>query len=183
MKQRLPTQYLATASLSIASACLAFLSLTAYAQSAPSKDVELSKLSWFDEQYFDRQRKAIDSITRSEFGRPLRGQLSDLRLLQRIMDETLIKAHDLQGMQAIGIAIGDIYVKEHQLEWQVYKDSVGRSRAVCMPRTSDCLFPITMVSRRVKSGAWPNIQRVYDKGLKLIKLTSPKLPYSVQNSN
>lgn len=143
---------------------------------------KIQELTWIDEKHLERQRKSVDLLTREYFARPIRGEKSDLGLLQRLVDDELIKRTHKQQLQALGVVIGDIYVKELNLEWRVYEDEAGRSRAVCRRRSSDCIFPVTMLSRRIEAGAKPDVQRVYKKGYQLIFETFPRTPYSVSDT-
>lgn len=149
----------------------------AFAQETPLVSIE--ELRWVDTGYLQRQRALVDEMTRTEFGTPLRGDKRDLRLLQRIMDQGLVKQVDLVTQQALGVVLGDIYVKDLGLKWVVYKDADGKSRATCLPDTHHCLFPITMISKRASLGAKPDIQTLYDHGVTLIQDHLPKLPYKV----
>lgn len=148
-----------------------------WAQSTSSPPV-IEELRWVDTGHLERQRGLIDEIGRSEFGARVRQDISDLRLLQRIMDEGLINQTQTQALQAMGVVLGDIYVAELGLQWRVYCDEEGKSRAVCVPDTSHCLFPVTMISKRASLGVKPNIRELYERGVSLIKEHLPKLPYS-----
>lgn len=148
-----------------------------FAQSSKEGPV-LEELRWVDNGYLERQRNVVDEIGRSEFGTRVRKDIGDLRLLQRIIDEGLINQTQRQQLQAMGVVLGDVYVNELGLEWRVYKDEEGKSRAVCVPKTSHCLFPITMISKRASLGVKPNVRELYDKGISLIADHLPKLPYS-----
>lgn len=139
----------------------------------------IEELRWVDTGYLQRQRALVDEMSRSEFGTPLRGDKRDLRLLQRILDQDMVKQMDLIKQQALGVVLGDIYVSDLGLEWVVYEDAEGKSRAVCMPNTQFCLFPITMISKRASLGAKPDVQSLYDHGVTLIRDHLPKTPYKV----
>lgn len=161
------------------------LSGPAFSQtSASQKPVPavVEELRWVDTGYLERQRTLIDEIGRQEFGSRLRKDIGDLRLLQRIFDEGLVNQTELVKLQAMGVVLGDVYVNELKLEWRVYKDQDGKSRAVCVPKTQHCLFPITMISKRASLGVKPNIRELYEKGIALISDHLPKLPYSVSSN-
>jgi hypothetical protein len=156
---------------------ICIISGASWAQSsAPAPVIE--ELRWVDNGYLERQRALIDEIGRSEFGTRVRKDISDLRLLQRIMDADLVNQTQLVEQQAMGVVLGDVYVNELGLEWRVYQDQEGKSRAVCIPNSSHCLFPITMISKRASLGVKPDIRGLYDRGISLIKEHLPKLPYS-----
>lgn len=155
------------------------LAQTSAQSSAP---LVIEDLRWVDSGYLERQRALIDEIGRSEFGSRVRKDISDLRLLQRIFDRDLVNQTELVKQQAMGVVLGDIYVTELGLEWKVYKDQEGKSRAVCVPRTQHCLFPITMISKRASLGVKPDIRALYEKGIFLIESHLPKVPYSTASS-
>ncbi len=140
----------------------------------------IEDLAWVDNGYLDRQRQLIDEISRSEFGRPLRRDLSDLTVLERIVANELVNRTETQKLQAMGVVLGDIYVAELNMQWRVYNDRKGKSRAICLPNTRHCLFPVTMISRRAEAGSKLDIRRIYDRGLELMRPYIPKLPYSVK---
>lgn len=142
-------------------------------------NTRIEELRWVDTGYLQRQRALVDEMSRTEFGTPLRGDKRDLRLLQRILDQDMVKQVDLIKQQALGVVLGDIYVSDLKLEWVVYHDAEGKSRAVCLPGTQYCLFPITMISKRASLGAKVDIQDLYDRGVMLIQDHLPKVPYQV----
>lgn len=157
---------------------MSIVSGVSWAQSDQTSAPVIEELRWVDNGYLERQRNLIDEIGRAEFGVRVRKNISDLRLLQRIMDGDLINQTQKVQQQAMGVVLGDIYVNELGLEWRVYRDEEGKSRAVCLPNTSHCLFPITMISKRASLGAKPNIRALYEHGISLIEDHLPKLPYS-----
>lgn len=142
-------------------------------------DVTLNELTWIDQKYFEKQRALIDNLGREQYGTPVRGRKIDLELLQRIIDGQHIGLYDTQEQQALGIVLGDVYIKEHNWLWREYKDKQGRSRAVCLPDTTHCLFPLSMITRRMKVTTSINIERIYHRGLSLMADVMPALPYSV----
>lgn len=148
------------------------------AQPSQTNAPEIEELRWVDSGYLERQRNLIDEIGRAEFGIRVRKDIGDLRLLQRILDEDLINQTQKVEQQAMGVVLGDIYVNELGLEWRVYRDEEGKSRAVCLPKSSHCLFPITMISKRASLGVKPDIRELYEHGVSLIADHLPKTPYS-----
>ena len=155
---------------------LIFLAAPLQAQS--EGDVIFESLSWRDNQFMEQQRGIIDELARANYGRRVRVDKSDIALLQRIIDDQLIPRSDKRSLQAMGIIMGDLYVRELDLQWRIYKDKVGRSRAVCIPKTDQCIFPVTMLSRRIEAGARPQVKRVYEKGESAVKGILPHKPYT-----
>lgn len=153
---------------------------TAWAQNGQGDATRPSvdELTWMDQNHLAQQRQFVDDLANSELGRPVRGNKSDLRLLQRIVDGGLVGRNETQNLQALGAVLGDVYISEYALEWRAYEDEYGRSRAVCVPDTINCLFPITMLSRRISAGLQPDVEEVYNKGVQLIKPYLPKRPFA-----
>ncbi|SMF40411.1 protein of unknown function [Alteromonadaceae bacterium Bs31] len=142
---------------------------------------EISPLNWLNENFLERQRKSVNNLTATHFGRRLLGDKRDIPLLQRIIDEGVIPTNKTMDLQALGVVLGDIFVKENNnLSWVIYKDDLGPTQAVCVADTTNCLFPITMLSRRMEVGLKPSVERVYAANLDELKPFFPKTPYSTK---
>lgn len=144
----------------------------------PKKHYRLSEFKWADKRHLTRQVGVINDLTNLKIGQPVRGTKDDIALLQRVIYKGLIKREDSLTLQALGAVLGNLMVKEFDMQWMVYEDGNGRSRAVCAPVSQECLFPITMLSRRMEVGLIPNVQELYDYSFELIKPHLPKLPYT-----
>src|SRR5690606_41281046 len=60
------------------------------------KEVKIEDLSWSDQNYLEKQVATIDEIARTQLGTQIRQKLSDLELLQRIVDRSLIPQTQVQ---------------------------------------------------------------------------------------
>ncbi len=147
-------------------------------------EFQLSNLKWVDEGYLTRQRSLVEEITKMEFGSRLRKNMGDVRLLQRIIDTDQINQTQTKEQQALGVVLGDVFVTELNMQWRVYEDlndhgnPYNKSRAVCLKNTTHCLFPITMLSKRMKLGVKPNALEMFKRGKSLMAPYMPRLPYS-----
>jgi len=149
-----------------------------HAAFARSPEPKIEDLSWASQQFMIEQRLIVDKLSRRHFGTPLRNNKTDLPTIQRIIDKEIIARNDKRSLQALGVVLGDVFVSEIKaLEWKVLEDKVGRSHVVCVKDSSHCLFPITMLSRRIEVGLNPNAQKTYNKALNEIKAYLPKLPF------
>ena len=145
---------------------------------AESDYPEVLQLNWLNRQFLDRQRTLADDLLRINLGQRIHTGKSDLELLQRLIDAEAIDSDDKQSLQALGVVLGDVYTTERkELEWRVYEDDLGKSHAVCIVGTKNCLFPITMLSRRIEAGLKPDVVEVYRKGLEELKPYLPKRPF------
>ena len=145
---------------------------------AQNKGVTIESLGWSDRNYLEKQVATIDEIARTQMGTQVRQNLDDLDLLQKIVDRGLIPQNDTQDLQAMGAVLGNVMIADiPALEWKVYEDSLGRSRALCVKGMRECLFPITMLSRRMEKGLKPDVKRVYEEALELMADHLPQYPY------
>lgn len=155
---------------------LMFCSSLVGAQSNDSTPID--DLSWMDENYMQQQRDKIEAIVQVKLGSRLRGDRSDLETLQQIVDRGLVERDDTLRLQALGVVLGDVMSAEvSKLQWKIYEDSKGRSRALCVENTEECLFPVTMLSRRMEVGLNPSVETVFHDALELIDPYLPEMPY------
>lgn len=143
------------------------------AQDEEKAKQKIFDLTWADESDLERKEQAVERIGQRHFGQSLRHDKSDLELLQRIADRKLIKENDLENLQALGVVLGNTLQQELGLEWKVYADEKGRSRALCVPETENCLFPMTMLSRRLEVGLPVDVETIYEDAVAAI---DPYLP-------
>ena len=156
---------------------LVFTSPFSSAQFEPQYPI-IEDLSWTDSSYLAKQRARVDRLTRENTGTPIRGDKTDLNTLQRVVDRELVANDDKLTLQALGVVLADVMLTaEPALEWKIYEDKRGRSRALCIKDTQDCLFPVTMLSRRMKVGLKPDVKKVYVEAMDLVGAQLPPLPY------
>ncbi|BFM20169.1 DUF3806 domain-containing protein [Gilvimarinus japonicus] len=163
--------------LSSAVLLLVMISPCSHAQIDPQFPT-VEALSWTDSSYLAKQRARVDRLTRENTGTPIRGDKSDLNTLQRVVDRELVANDDKLTLQALGVVLADVMLSdEPALAWKIYEDRRGRSRALCINDTKDCLFPVTMLSRRMKVGLKPDVKKVYVEAMELVGAQLPELPY------
>lgn len=149
-----------------------------YTAVSPEETVRIDEFGWGDRNYLEKQVASIDQLARTELGTQVRQDLGDLELLQRIVDRSLIEKDDTAALQAMGAVLGNVMTTDiPALEWKVYEDKLGRSRALCAKGTRECLFPITMLSRRMEVGLKPDVDKVYEEAIDLMAKYLPQYPY------
>lgn len=143
------------------------------------KEIQIKEFGWMDKNRMDQETTKINELTQTKLGTPLRRDLSDLSTLQRIVDKELVATDNFELQQAMGVVLGNVMLADfpNTLEWKIYEDELGRSRALCARKTNDCLFPVTMLSRRMEVGTKPNVRKIYDDALLRMEKHLPKLPY------
>ncbi len=112
------------------------------------------------------RRNSVAAILRQHTGANLRGDLTDIGNMQRLLDNRLVNPKDVAMMQAMGVALGDVIANELGMHWVIYEDKIGKSKALQYRDSQHFLFPVTMLSRRGAGGAPINIQALYDKAAK-----------------
>lgn len=132
--------------------------------------VKITSLTQIDKKYLKEQAERINTIAHLHLGTEIHQDKTDLILLQRLVDKNLIPANEIKTWQAAGVVLGNVYIAELKgLQWYIYEDGEGRSRAVCVPDTTHCLFPVTMISRRIEADAPVDVQAIYQGAYTLIE--------------
>lgn len=155
---------------------LAFLSafcLVANAQEGPRID----ELSVLDRRFMEQQRDLVQDIAERRLGRSFSGE-RDIAVLQKILDERLVRPDQTRELQAMGVILGDLLAKELDMHWVIYEDRVGRSRALRYRDTENYLFPITMISRRREAGSDTPVAEIFRKAYDIIDRVRPPPPFS-----
>lgn len=129
---------------------------------------KLTTLQVVEVNQLNAQEQVIDQLARRHLGLQVHRDKRDLDLLQRLADRKIIKTEETAKLQAMGVVLGKLLEKELKLKWMGYEDKVGYSRALCVPNTAHCLFPITMLSRRLEVGLQVNVKKIYANAIALI---------------
>ncbi len=143
-----------------------------------AEDVRISELSYLDRQYMAQQRSLLEEMTSIHFGRRFNGNPdNDLDLLQQLLDRRLVRPGQTRELQAMGVVMGDLLATDLDLEWVVYQDDLGRSRALRDGDSDNYLFPITMISRRREVDNRTPVAEIYGKARDIIVDSRPTLPF------
>ncbi len=142
--------------------CL-LLAFSAPAMANP-QELVIEELSYLDRSYMARQRDTLGDLAARNLGRHFQGSRdNDLAILQALLDRRLVRNDQVEELQAMGIIMGDLLADELDMDWVIYKDKVGRTRALRFGETDTYLFPNTMVSRRRTVGNMDSIADIYQK--------------------
>ena len=120
----------------------ALLALTAAAPSGGAW--RFSSLTNADEIQMDFQRRVAHELVVRHLGQPMKGdELSDLGLIQRLLDGNAVDPDSTFELQALGVALGDVMAARLHLSWVIAEDDAGRSRALRYGDTDLLIFPVT----------------------------------------
>ena len=140
---------------------------------SPNFDVLIEPLTAIDQQFMTEQRMRVEQFA-NRLGRGLTGIVDrDLDTLQRILDERMVPVEDTLTLQAMGVVFGDLLGERLDMDWVVYRDSKGRSRALRYRQIDVYLFPVTMISRRQEGGSERRLKPLFDD---TVRDTRPLLP-------
>ena len=126
---------------------------------ATVKDLSLGQRYSLDTQ----RRETMDLIARRLGVLNLKGDKSDLKVLQNLVDRKAIGRDDVRGLQSLGIVFGDVLVSEYGLSWVSYEDDVGTSKALRWKKTENYVFPVTLFSKRVQFRENINMTGVFEE--------------------
>ncbi|MEP4484084.1 MAG: DUF3806 domain-containing protein [Halioglobus sp.] len=151
-----------------------FYSAYSLAQAEP----EITELTYLDRGFMQQQRELINDIAATNLGRQFSGEkVRDLDLLQALLDRGLVKPDQTRELQAMGLILGDLLAEELGLDWVIYEDPVGRSRALRYADTDNYLFPMTMIARRLEADSYTPVVAIYDKAYQSIYKIQPQRPF------
>lgn len=157
---------------------LTALLLVFSAGSLAQNEARISDLTFVDGQYMENQRVLLGDLLARNYGTRFSGQKEhDLSLLQKLLDDELVQNHQTQELQAMGVIMGDLLGADLGLDWVIYEDRLGRSRALRYQETDNYLFPVTMIARRREVGNTTAVTDIYRKAVEAISPGIPKLPF------
>lgn len=145
--------------------------------SDPLLEKRVTALEPLDRQYMDRQRQRIDELTLRHYGGRCCRSEFDLDYLQRLLDDRHVRAEHTLELQGMGVLMGDLLAAQLDLNWVIYEDAKGRSRALQLAQTDNFLFPVTMISRRREAGDTTSIAAIYRGAVAAMQAARPPLPF------
>ena len=150
-----------------------------YADDSQLKAVIIEDLGWMDKNKMQQQEDQINALAKSKLGLTIHKNWDDIALLQQIIDRKLVTTNDSSTQEAMGVVLGNIMQADFpsHLQWKIYKDKLGRSKALCIKGTEECLFPVTMLSRRMRLEMEIKVADVYNGAIEQIADKLPKMPY------
>ncbi len=112
----------------------------------------------------DSQRREIMDLIARQLGiLTLKGDKSDLKVLQNLVNRKAIRRDDVRGLQGLGIVFGDVLVNEYGLGWVSYEDDLGISKALRWKKTANYVFPVTLFSKRVQFKEDIDMEAVFEE--------------------
>ena len=110
-----------------------------------------------------QRRELMDLIARRLGILNMKGDKSDLKVLQNLVDRKAISGDDVRGLQSLGVVFGDVLVNEFGLSWVSYEDEIGTSKALRWKKTENYVFPVTLFSKRVQFKEKIDMKSVFEE--------------------
>jgi len=141
-------------------------------------EVEIGELSYIDKTYMQQQRERVAQLSESNLGRKLNGTRdNDLDIMQQLLDRKLVTGEQTLELQALGVIMGDLLASDMGLDWVIYEDKLGRSRALRYQQTDNYLFPISMISRRREVDNTETVADIYQTARDSMAAVIEPLPF------
>ena len=135
-----------------------------FEQQPEQMEIEVNGLSVGQRFIMASQRRNLSELIYRQLGvAKLHGDLDDLKILQRLVDDQLIDKDDVKGWQAAGVVFGDLLAEQLDLHWVQIEDEFGVSKALQWKKTDNFVFPITMLSKRQQWGQPIDLRAIYAK--------------------
>ena len=110
-----------------------------------------------------RKWVAVERLAAEEYRIQLTTEPTALFLLQRLLDEDVI-SRDPYALQCLGAVLGRIMAANIPgLDWILIEDETGKDMCLRYADTSLCIFPLTMISKRIERGEAADIADLYEQ--------------------
>jgi hypothetical protein len=142
--------------------------------------IVIEDMEWVDKSRLEKEIISISEFAKSKMGAVFYGDLRDLDTIQQLIDRGFVKNDDAETQAALGLIMARVFLADFPLtlEWKIYRDHLGRSRALCSKGTRECIFPITLLIRRMQVGTHPNVKKIYYETVESMAKFLPSIPYS-----
>ncbi len=131
---------------------------------AQFEGMQIGELNGGDRLKSERQRELVAELARRHLGSTIHGEsLADIATLQRLLDRRFISSEQVFELQSLGLVLGDVMASTLRLAWVAVDDEYGHSRALRFRQTDHLFFPVTMISKRVRTGVPVEIAAIYRK--------------------
>jgi hypothetical protein len=135
-----------------------------FSSPADEQEMEVDDLSIGQRFVMSRQRTEVEELVARHLGIvKLRGNSQDLVSLQQLVEKKVLRDDQTETWQAMGVVMGDLMAEEFDLHWVQVEDEFGVSKALQWEDTTNFVFPITLLSKRIKFGEKIDIPTIYAK--------------------
>jgi Domain of unknown function (DUF3806) len=121
-----------------------------------------TELAAEDKARLDAQRALVLSAAKQRYGTTgLRGDRSDLLVLQRMVDDRVFSPSQTYELQSLGVVFGDVLAGQLGVRWVMVTDEYGTDPTLLIPGTTANLNALTVISKRVERGEAVDVAALY----------------------
>lgn len=122
-------------------------------------DVTFNQLSHDVARSMDKQREFVSDLVKKTLpGKSLIQSASDFAIIQRIVNQKVLRSDQTWELQALGVCFGDALATQNpDLKWVLVTDEYGTDPTLRYKNTSLQINALTMISKRVERGEAVNI--------------------------
>ena len=121
---------------------------------------------------FAAKRTFVASLVEKQYKYRLTCTKQDLAILQRVVDDDLIKVSDTANLQALGVVFGDITAPDINAEWKQVKDEYGESPVLKIRGKRAAIGALTIISKRIEDQGTINVVALHDNLVSDVKRLS-----------
>ena len=130
-------------------------------QAAPPAVPKFSELSNEDRTRLDQRRAVVEAAAKQRYGTPaLTKTLTDLKVLQRLIDDKAFDRKQTYELQSLGVAFGDVLASRLPLRWVMVTDESGTDPTLRFKDTTVQINALTMISKRIERGEEVNLMEL-----------------------
>ena len=85
----------------------------------------------------------------------------DLELAQRLVDDAVVGENDELELQCLGVVLGNVFAATTSMQWAVVSNEWGTMLALHSSAISFTLYPLTMISKRIRDNRDVDIPALY----------------------
>lgn len=110
-----------------------------------------------------RKWAAVERVVEDEYQIALGTDLADLDVLQRLVNDKVIN-EGAYALQCLGCVLGRIMVDNIPgLDWALVEDEYGADMCLRYADTSLCVFPLTMIAKRIERREEVSVAQLYEQ--------------------
>lgn len=122
---------------------------------------KFSELSREDSTRLEQQRGIVAAAAKQRYGTPiLTRTISDLPILQRLIDDKAFSKRQTYELQSLGVTFGDVLTSELPLRWVMVTDEYGTDPTLRLKDTSVQINALTMISKRIEKDEGVNLSEL-----------------------
>jgi hypothetical protein len=122
---------------------------------------KFSQLSPEDRTRLEQQRTVVATAAKQRYGTPvLTETVSDLPVLQHLIDDKVFRKTQTYELQSLGIAFGDVLASELPLRWVMVTDEYGTDPTLRFKGTTVQVNALTMISKRIEKDEAVDLQEL-----------------------